>query len=1059
MPTIKGTDNDDVLNGDVDAWNLIYGYDGNDTLNGSTGTDSLFGGEGDDTLNGNAGNDNLYGHEGADAHFGGDGFDTATVYIRGATTFAIDLAGTSTGGEAQGDTFANDIEKFWFKDGDAGTNVSIFGFDTADDINLASTNSNFVIMGKGGDDEISALSSVYANVGDLAFYGGAGNDKLLIQDSRKAALYGGTGDDDLELFESSGLISGGAGNDTIEVDNYGYGGFVGGVVDVFGGDGDDIIDAKGSNDRRTIHGDAGNDTINGGTGRDDIYGGAGKDILTMRRDDGIIEGGVGDDIFHLLSAANFASSRYVDLNIDGGKGADTLNIENLVANSTVEVNYDLSKVIIATPSTTTGFEFSFSNIEKFTAVNGILSFVGSDASAPVVEDDNLESKAEKVVTTKFQNGVNADITDSLGGGDAFDVWGFFARVPGKMTVTSYRQGDADSAVTYTINAEKGANTLYITPPDNWDGKQGYLLQMSFATASTAKEKAIEGFINTELATLFKLGVIDLKEVGAKLFKVMFENLDQANHAALMNGIGEKLGFVGKLIDFSVKVDTIHAAFQVSQQQGLRTSYVEVMDLLAGMAASSAGGFGGTVVGGPVGGIVGGFAAGIVYGTQLSNAVKQGAGDDFDILYFNQTGGGGQLPVSAAQSSAYDPADLVFDEDWYLTTYAEAKTAVESGDYPSSFSYYLAVGIEAGHPPNATAPVPNPKDLAIDLKHYDPQQAHYTALWTTGAGDMVGDALSQGERAMADELNSRRTVDASIDAGLSAVANRVARDWVLNQTDQLQVAGFTGGVSDWVDQMSDGQVFSDTLGDLTGLTAGLDSSVRILGAFTSRSNIDKIADMLVGDTYHSGLLLGDDTASLGIAEYGGLWVILADSNTNADDALDGIAVPKVEMTGTAWNDVVYAGLGIADVDLGGGHDRFVGGNSNDKARGGFGDDTLQGGNGKDVLDGGAGSDKITGDRGNDVLKGGRGNDQMTGGKGADDFVFGKKFGDDIITDFDAQSDFEDINLRKVTAITSFKDLQDNHMAQVGADVVISAGANSITLKNLDIDDLGAEDFLF
>jgi PKD repeat protein len=56
---------------------------------------------------------------------------------------------------------------------------------------------------------------------------------------------------------------------------------------VFGGDGSDSLDARGSGAKNVIVGGAGNDTIWGGTGRDILIGGLGADIL---------RGGAGDDL-------------------------------------------------------------------------------------------------------------------------------------------------------------------------------------------------------------------------------------------------------------------------------------------------------------------------------------------------------------------------------------------------------------------------------------------------------------------------------------------------------------------------------------------------------------------------------------------------------------------------------------------------------------------------------------------------------------------------------------------------------------------------------------------
>jgi Ca2+-binding RTX toxin-like protein len=62
--------------------------------------------------------------------------------------------------------------------------------------------------------------------------------------------------------------------------------------------------------------------------------------------------------------------------------------------------------------------------------------------------------------------------------------------------------------------------------------------------------------------------------------------------------------------------------------------------------------------------------------------------------------------------------------------------------------------------------------------------------------------------------------------------------------------------------------------------------------------------------------------------------------------------------------------------------------------------LSGAGGADTLDGGSGADTLDGGAGNDRLIGGLGDDTMTGGAGSDVFVFQTGFGNDVITDFDA-----------------------------------------------------------
>lgn len=178
----------------------------------------------------------------------------------------------------------------------------------------------------------------------------------------------------------------------------------------------------------------------------------------------------------------------------------------------------------------------------------------------------------------------------------------------------------------------------------------------------------------------------------------------------------------------------------------------------------------------------------------------------------------------------------------------------------------------------------------------------------------------------------------------------------------------------------------------------------------------------------------------------------------------------QLFGNSGDDTLFGGnggdflSGDAGVDKlvgGAGGDTLNAGSGNDKLQGGNGGDKLYGGNGKDNLLGNGGADKLFAGGGNDRIEGGAGNDKLTGGNGVDDFVFKNGFGKDIITDFNAFNGNEDIDLSGVGQIKGWTDLIRNHMEQAdnGVDVIISQGKNMITLEGVDIDDLGANDFLF
>jgi serralysin len=117
------------------------------------------------------------------------------------------------------------------------------------------------------------------------------------------------------------------------------------------------------------------------------------------------------------------------------------------------------------------------------------------------------------------------------------------------------------------------------------------------------------------------------------------------------------------------------------------------------------------------------------------------------------------------------------------------------------------------------------------------------------------------------------------------------------------------------------------------------------------------------------------------------------------------------------------------------------------------------NGSYNVFGGHLNDVIVTGQGADTLTGGAGNDTLTGGLGADHFNFAGHFGQDTITDFAATGSAHDIVNFAASDFASFDALAP-HMAQVGADVVISFDAkDTITLQHVSLADVTSADFTF
>ena len=173
----------------------IIGSAHNDGLTGDGKANRLAGGAGDDTLRGGAGDDVLEGGAGADVLDGEGGTDTLS-YAGSASGVVVILGnGTVSGGDAQGDTFAN-VENVV---GSARTD-SLYGDDGANRLD-----------GGAGDDRMAGwygADELYGEEGADRLYGNAGND----------VLDGGVGNDFLSGGPGADTLSGGGGADSLDGD-------------------------------------------------------------------------------------------------------------------------------------------------------------------------------------------------------------------------------------------------------------------------------------------------------------------------------------------------------------------------------------------------------------------------------------------------------------------------------------------------------------------------------------------------------------------------------------------------------------------------------------------------------------------------------------------------------------------------------------------------------------------------------------------------------------------------------------------------------------------------
>lgn len=217
------------------------GFDGNDTITGTSLPDVIFGGGGIDLIDGGNGNDSISGEGGADTITGGNGNDT------------ISAGGNDTS------LLINDIK------GNAG-NDSILGGGGLD-----------IIEGNDGDDTLDG------NLSNDSIRGGIGNDSIL-GGSNQDLIYGEDGNDTIFGDLGSSQFRGpdaDSGNDSDEI---------------FGGEGDDILWGEFSDD--AVSGEGGDDTLLGQYGTDKLSGGPGNDYLNGHEGNDNLRGGPGVDSFN-----------------------------------------------------------------------------------------------------------------------------------------------------------------------------------------------------------------------------------------------------------------------------------------------------------------------------------------------------------------------------------------------------------------------------------------------------------------------------------------------------------------------------------------------------------------------------------------------------------------------------------------------------------------------------------------------------------------------------------------------------------------------------------------
>ena len=304
--------------------------DGDDALYGGRGNDTIVGGAGDDTLDGGEGDDMLRGQAGVDVFRGGAGSDTVDFSQESPFQLLVNLeTNVASGGTASGDTFYS-IE-------------NLIGSDDRIDRFIGTSAANHFI-GQGGGDYFNGRDGndildggndgdiLYGEGGDDTIIGGAGQDYLDGGDGTDTVVYDAS-PAGVRIDLAQGTASGGDADGPVQIVGRGTvirHDILAGFENAIGSFHDDYI--IGNDQANELSGGRGDDTLAGGAGQDTLNGGAGRDTADYAgADDGVrvnlASGGSAGDSF--VSIENVSGSGFDDrLRGDGaanmliGQGGD-----------------------------------------------------------------------------------------------------------------------------------------------------------------------------------------------------------------------------------------------------------------------------------------------------------------------------------------------------------------------------------------------------------------------------------------------------------------------------------------------------------------------------------------------------------------------------------------------------------------------------------------------------------------------------------------------------------------------------------------------------------------
>ncbi|NEY91578.1 beta strand repeat-containing protein [Tabrizicola oligotrophica] len=432
---------------------LIEGGAGNDSLVSAGTADEIYGYAGDDTLDGGSLNDTLDGGTGLDSMTGGSGDDLYYVDDAGDTVVEAADGGNDTVIASVAHTLADNVEVLILETASSSADINGTGNALNNLIqgneSLSSTGGRNYLSGLAGDD------TLYGYNGQDTLDGGTGND----------VMYGGTGGDTFIVDSADDVVVElvGEGNtDTVQASisytlttpvttNY---------IENITLTGTDNLTATGNGLDNTLIGNSGNNTLTGGAG-DDVLRGAAA-IATLGDD--VLDGGAGSDD---MTGGNGNDTYYVDT----AEVRDANDVIVVVGDQITEYsNYGTDTVHTTIDGYTLG-----SHLENLIFGAGVVSGTGNGENNTLTgnELDNVLAGGTNADTLiggagndTLDGGAGNDLMQGGAGNDVYKV-----NTTGDVTDESALDADGtdlvEATATHTLGA--GIENLTITSATNISG--------------------------------------------------------------------------------------------------------------------------------------------------------------------------------------------------------------------------------------------------------------------------------------------------------------------------------------------------------------------------------------------------------------------------------------------------------------------------------------------------------------------------------------------------------------------------------------------------------------